>query len=1524
MKLYRFFLFLFPLMLFSLMFLPTLHAQSPPLQAGEQSNDILIEQLRQQTDNAVQISYHRETEVIRFLGTTLDHAIPQPISLAESVSAQEAAFVFLEKYGRLFGLDAPRDALRLKKTESLADGRSFVRFQQIYEALPVIGGELVVQLNEKNEVLSVNGEILPRLTLDTTPLIDAELARELAIGQVAKNAEVDINELVASEASLSVYNPILLGGAGPRFEALVWQVYVTPRKLAPVNGFVLVDAKLGVVALHFNLGVNVKERIVYDNNNNSTLGLPGVDLVRREQDDPTGITDIDLAYTYAGDTYDFFLNEHGRDSLDNKGMQLLSTVRYCPDNARCPYQNAFWDGEQIVFGEGHAAADDIVAHELTHGVTQFTSNLFYYQQAGAINESFSDLWGEFVDLTNEKGNDEPDVRWLIGEDLPSRRAVRDMKDPTRLLQPDRMSSPLYGCGEIDNGSLHINSGVNNKAVSLLTDGGTFNGKTIDGIGIPKVADLYYEVQQNLITSAADYADLYDLLQQAAVNLDYSLSEQQQLKDVLDAVEMSEEAKACVVSPAPLCAADDTTTLFFDDFEAGSERWESSSLVGEEAWFVPEEISEYLAHPYTISGDKSLWGYYQFEESDATMTMKEDIVLPAISFMHFHHAFGFEFDSDHSTYYDGGVVEYSTDGGTRWQDAKPLFTHNGYNRKLVGENPLGLRSAFGADSQGYISSRMDLSSLAGQAVRFRFRLAIDDFGEDYGWFIDDVHLYTCDEPEANLVVKAEARGAVAANDLLTYTLTITNEGPYDANNIVLSDTLPAESTFHAVSGAECEAQERVVTCRLPFIERGASEAVTLVVTTPAQGGEISNEATVSASELDLYENNNKDTVTTLVNPTDLLLTKDRGLSVTLGEAFRYTIKVENDGAFAASNVVLTDSLPSGMKFESIEAMQGTCESSDLFVRCELGIIESQSSVDVVVELTAPLARQVMTQFTSVTGDSLDLDPSNNKYESNISVTNPSAARYVAPNGGDKGECTSQATPCQTITYAADQAAFGDTVNLAAGSYRESATLTKPLIIQGVAREETVLRAAQDGVLLQIEKEADITLNDLTIADGKGQICTSEGLTCGGGISNHGTLTVNRLDFTGNKADWAGGAIHNSHKLTVNESRFIDNHANWGGAIYNLGDLTVNGSEFDQNKGTRGGAIYNWDAQANVLDSTFHDNQADYGGGIHNLGVLKIEGSQFENNQTTWGGGLYNSDGVATIERTLFRGNQAVGHSYSFGGGLYNWGGTLFLRNSTVMSNTTSNSGGGINSFFGKLIVDQSTISHNRVTELDGGAINGNGVIQVINSTLSNNYASNEGGAIWFYDGTLTLNQTTMSNNYAANGGHTLSITNTLVVNLQNTLINNRFEGANCLAKADGSATISSLGYNLSNDDSCFLTHETDQPNRYAGVMPLAEHGGETLTHALSPLSQAIQTGHCSKQTSQASQLYDQRGVVRQPPCDIGAIETEDHATLQAHSAWNILASCVGGNGLFVKGAPAWMQLSLEQSICLVNRWMRNKS
>ena len=639
----------------------------------------------------------------------------------------------MQGYGSLFGIQNEAEELAVMSVRTLEDGRSFTRFQQLHQGIPVIGAELVVQTDNNRAVLSANGEALSGLALATEAAIEAETAVSAALAKIAKEHSMASKFLQANTPELWIYNPQILGGPGLPISKLVWRLEITGVALSPIRELVLVDAQTGSVLLNFNQIAYARNRIHFDNNNNPALGLPGNGPVRTEGQGPTGIADIDLAYDYAGDTYDFFMNEHGRDSLDNNGMALVSTTRFCDPDAPCPFANAFWTGSQMVYGQGFSAADDVVAHELAHGFTNFTSNLFYWYQSGAINESLSDVWGEFVDQANGAGNDAANVRWLMGEDVPGFGAIRSMINPPDFNDPDRMGSPIYHCAQSDFGGVHINSGVNNKAVFLMTDGGTFNGFTVAGLGLPRVADLYYEVQTNLLTSASDYADLNDALIQASNNLGFSANERQAVQNALNAVEMSQDPAGCAATTAPICLGGQTAVnLFQDDFEAGTGNWAGT---GSPIWAGDNF--------FATSGTNHLYGQDVATVTDGSIFMNSDVAIPNNAFFRFNHAYGFDSASAGSVMFDGGVVEYSTNSGGSWNDASSLFTHNGYNGTLAsGSNPLSGRAAFGADSFGYTTSRLNLSTLAGQDVRFRFRIGTDGSVASYGWHIDDVTLFTC--------------------------------------------------------------------------------------------------------------------------------------------------------------------------------------------------------------------------------------------------------------------------------------------------------------------------------------------------------------------------------------------------------------------------------------------------------------------------------------------------------------------------------------------------------------------------------------------------------------------------------------------------------------------------------------------------------------------------------------------------------------------------------------------------------------
>lgn len=480
-------------------------------------------------------SYHSQTGKVRFISTAPGKPLERSARVLRSASPESAARDYVSRCSSLFGLTDQSTELTVRHQKTLDRGRSLVRFQQVYQGIPVLAGELMVNLDSAKNILSVNGEILPDISVKTSAAVDAATAQRNALRAVADKYQQSLDELTATKPALWIYHPQLIqsekGSA-----VLVWRVEVTSTNLAPIRELVLIDAQNGSVVLSINQIDTAMNRRTYTSGN--SRDRPGTLVC--DESSPTcsgGDADAINAHIYGGDTFNFYSTYHGRNSLDNAGMTLISSVHYSTN-----YCNAFWDGAQMTYGDGcFIVTDDVVAHEMTHGVTDYESNLIYAYESGAMNESFSDVWGEFVDLTNERGNDSASVRWLVGEDT-SIGAIRNMQDPTALGDPDRMQSPRYYRGGSDNGGVHTNSGVNNKAAYLMTDGDIFNGYTVTGIGITKVAKIYYEAQANILTSGSDYADLYDALYQACSNLipsdGINASDCQQVRNATLATEMN--------------------------------------------------------------------------------------------------------------------------------------------------------------------------------------------------------------------------------------------------------------------------------------------------------------------------------------------------------------------------------------------------------------------------------------------------------------------------------------------------------------------------------------------------------------------------------------------------------------------------------------------------------------------------------------------------------------------------------------------------------------------------------------------------------------------------------------------------------------------------------------------------------------------------------------------------------------------------------------------------------------------------
>ncbi|MBK3585527.1 M4 family metallopeptidase [Streptomyces microflavus] len=259
-------------------------------------------------------------------------------------------------------------------------------------------------------------------------------------------------------------------------------------------------------------------RTLYDCENGTSL--PGT-KVRDEGDKPTSDASVNRAYAGLGATFELLLSAYGRSSIDGKGLPLIGSVHYGHE-----YNNAFFDGEQMVFGDGDGEifldftyAIDVIAHELAHGLTQYTANLRYEGQSGALNESVSDVFGSLVKQYS-LGQSAEQADWLIGAGLLAPRvsgdALRSMKAPGTAYDDDVLgkdpqpaSMEEYVETEEDNGGVHINSGIPNRAFYLLAT-------ALGGNAWERAGQIWFDVLTGgELTATADFAEFARLTVAAA-------------------------------------------------------------------------------------------------------------------------------------------------------------------------------------------------------------------------------------------------------------------------------------------------------------------------------------------------------------------------------------------------------------------------------------------------------------------------------------------------------------------------------------------------------------------------------------------------------------------------------------------------------------------------------------------------------------------------------------------------------------------------------------------------------------------------------------------------------------------------------------------------------------------------------------------------------------------------------------------------------------------------------------------------
>ncbi|MGZ9223125.1 MAG: M4 family metallopeptidase, partial [Anaerolineales bacterium] len=279
-------------------------------------------------------------------------------------------------------------------------------------------------------------------------------------------------------------------------------------------------------AATFRVAVGGKNRVIYDGQNGSNL--PGT-VVRKEGDGPSQDVAVNEAYDGSGVTYDLYNDVYQRNSIDGSGMRLDSTVHH-----RQGYDNAFWNGEQMVYGDGDenlpeadrlfnrfTIAIDIIGHELTHGVTQFEAKLQYFQQPGALNESMSDVFGSLV-KQYQLQQTAAEADWIIGEGLFTKNVngvgIRSMKapgtaydDPVLGKDPQPAHMNDYVNTASDNGGVHINSGIPNRAFYVTA-------LELGGHAWERAGQIWYVTLKDKLDSNSKFQDCANLTYQTAGEL----------------------------------------------------------------------------------------------------------------------------------------------------------------------------------------------------------------------------------------------------------------------------------------------------------------------------------------------------------------------------------------------------------------------------------------------------------------------------------------------------------------------------------------------------------------------------------------------------------------------------------------------------------------------------------------------------------------------------------------------------------------------------------------------------------------------------------------------------------------------------------------------------------------------------------------------------------------------------------------------------------------------------------------------
>ncbi len=477
--------------------------------------------------------------------------------------------------------------LRLQQKNGDQLGEQHSRFDQYYKGMKVIGAQYIVH-EKAGRVRMANGRLVQGLEIDINPVIteaDAFRAALKAVGAKRYMWENPENErflqweqsdasasffpeaelcitsgaekLVAGNCRLvyrfDIYAEYPLGrywvdidahtGQTVNQVARLYHADVAGSGTSEYNGVVSITVDQSTPTSFRLQGNTTRNAAIRTYTLNNSTSYTNTNITASSANGPWDGVGVS-AHWGAEKTYDYYFNVHGRDSYNGSGGTLLSYVHYSNN-----YENAYWDGSRMTYGDGASTfyplvSLDVAAHEMTHGVTEFSAGLIYQNEPGAMNEAFSDIFGAAVEFYAEGVAGD----WLIGEDIYiAGGSLRSMENPNVKGDPDTYfgsnwwplsNSPNSGN---DYGGVHTNSSVINYWFYLLSDGGSGTNDNNDafavtGIGIADAAAVAYRILTVYLTSTSEFLDARYASVTAATDLFGAGSQQvQSVNDAWDAV-----------------------------------------------------------------------------------------------------------------------------------------------------------------------------------------------------------------------------------------------------------------------------------------------------------------------------------------------------------------------------------------------------------------------------------------------------------------------------------------------------------------------------------------------------------------------------------------------------------------------------------------------------------------------------------------------------------------------------------------------------------------------------------------------------------------------------------------------------------------------------------------------------------------------------------------------------------------------------------------------------------------------------